>query len=232
MPKWSPRLYCSGWARSGWSVLGISGGSILGLKLARARPDLVAAYVGTSQIVHWERQQALGYRLALGAARTRDDAPAVAALEGIGPPPHADLAAELVFSQHANAMTPAEQAVFASLDPATAAGLAAPPPGASYVPAELALPNPRERGLHGYLAVKDEIAAFDAWDLGLSYEVPMIFLQGDLDHYTPTQEVAAYAAAITAPRAELVDVQGGGHSAFFLRESFLERLQACVQADG
>src|SRR6185437_12872757 len=44
------------------AVLGVSGGSIVALMLAKARPDLVAAFVGTGQIVHWARQAALGYR--------------------------------------------------------------------------------------------------------------------------------------------------------------------------
>lgn len=206
-------------------VLGISGGSILGLRLAKARPDLVAAFVGTGQIVHWPRQQALGYRLALQAARTGGDASAVRDLERIGPPPYADIAAELVFSPHANAMTAAELAEFASLDSATSVALATPPAGAHWVPPDLALPDGRERALAGYLALRDEIAACDAWALGLAFEVPILFLQGELDRYTPTAEVAAYAAAITAPAAKVVDVAGGGHSAVFLREAFLALLQ-------
>ena len=206
-------------------VLGISGGSILGLKLAKARPDLVTAFVGTGQIVHWGRQQVLGYRLALAAARARRDAAAVAALEQIGSPPFADIAAEMAFSLHANGLTPAEQAAFASLDPETASALAVPPPGARWVPPDLALPDGRARGLAAYLALRDEIAAFDAWALGPAFEVPLIFLQGDLDHYTPTAEVAAYVAGLAAPAARLVDVPGGGHSAVFLRETFLTLLR-------
>jgi pimeloyl-ACP methyl ester carboxylesterase len=206
-------------------VLGISGGSILGLKLAKARPDLVAAYAGTGQIVHWARQQALGHRLALQAAGARGDAAAVAELARIGPPPYADIAAEMVFSQHANAMTEAELAAFASLDPDTSAALDTPPAGAHWVPPDLALPDGRTRGLAAYLALRAEIAAFDAWALGLTFESPLIFLQGELDHYTPTVEVAAYAAAIAAPTAKVVEVAGGGHSTVFLREPFLALLQ-------
>jgi pimeloyl-ACP methyl ester carboxylesterase len=209
-------------------VLGVSGGSIVGLRLAKARPDLVAAFVGTGQIVHWPRQQALGYRLALQAARIRGDATPVSELERIGPPPYADIAAELVLSQHANAMTDAERAEFASLDAETMAAIATPPAGARWVPPDLVLPDGRARGLAGYLALRDEIATFDAWALGLTFEVPMIFLQGALDHYTPTMEVAAYAAAVTAPMAKVVEVPGGGHSAVFLREPFLSRLQRHV----
>jgi pimeloyl-ACP methyl ester carboxylesterase len=207
-------------------VLGISGGSILGLKLAKARPDLVSAYVGTGQIVHWPRQQADGYRLALDAARSRGEAAAVEALETIGPPPHADLAAELTFSQHVNAMTAAEQAEFAGLDAATREALAAPPVGAKYLPHDLALADPRAAALEAWLAMKAEVAAFDAWDLGPGFDVPIIFLQGDRDHYTPTAEVARYAAQLQAPRVVLETVTGGGHSAVFLREPFLRLLRA------
>ena len=209
-------------------VLGISGGSIVGLRLAKARPDLVAAFVGTGQIVHWARQQALGYRLALEAGWTQGDPAAVADLQRIGPPPYADIAAELVFSQRANAMTEAEQAVFAALDPATRAALATPPAGARWIPEDLALPDGRARGLAGYVALRDEIAAFDACALGPAFEVPMFFLQGELDRYTPTAEVAAYAAAITAPTVKVVDIAGGGHSAVFLRAPFLALLQQHV----
>jgi pimeloyl-ACP methyl ester carboxylesterase len=213
-------------------VLGVSGGSIVGLKLARARPDLVAAYVGTGQIVHWGRQSALGYRLALDAARTRGDAAAVTALEGIGPPPYADLAADMVFSQHVNVQTAAERAEFAGLDPDTAAALAALPAGASYVPGGLALPDGRERGLAAYTALRSEIAAFDAWRLGLSYQVPMLFLQGEADLYTPTAEVERFAAEIDAPVKRLALIAGGGHSAMFLRAPFLAALRAGLTALG
>jgi proline iminopeptidase len=209
-------------------VLGISGGSILGLRLAKARPDLVAAYVGTGQIVHWARQQALGYGLAVWAAHGCGDDDAAAALEQIGPPPYADIAAEMVFIQYANGLTAAEQAALASLDPETAAAIASPPPGAHWVPPGVVLPEGRARGLAGYLALRDEIAAFDAWALGPAFEVPMLFLQGDLDHYTATAEVARYAADLAAPTAKVVDVPGGGHSAVFLRETFLALLRRHV----
>jgi pimeloyl-ACP methyl ester carboxylesterase len=201
-------------------VLGISGGSIVGLKLAHARPDLVAAYVGTGQVVHWARQAALGYRLALAAARGRGDVPAVAELERIGPPPYPDLTSETAAAAHVSAPTAAERAAFAEL-----ATLGAPPEGARYVPPGLTLPDPRERGAAAYAALRAEIADFDAWALGLRFETPMLFLQGAEDFYTPTAEVAAYAAGLTAPSVRLEAIAGGGHSAVFLREAFLARLR-------
>jgi pimeloyl-ACP methyl ester carboxylesterase len=210
-------------------VLGVSGGSIVGLKLAKARPDLVAAFVGTGQIVRWRRQAALGYRLALDAARARGDADAVGALEAVGPPPYADLATEMTASMQVNVMTGAEQAAFAALDASTAAALAAPPPGARYVPEDLQLPEPRMRAAMAFAALRDEIAAFDAWSLGLTLEVPMVFLQGDQDLYTPTAEVANYVAVLQAPSVRLELIAGGGHSAVFMRDAFLEALLAWIR---
>jgi len=70
-----------------------------------------------------------------------------------------------------------------------------------------------------------EIAAFDAWALGLRFETPMLFLQGEHDLHTPTAEVAACAAALSAPDVRLETIAGGGHSAVFLREAFLARLR-------
>jgi pimeloyl-ACP methyl ester carboxylesterase len=206
--------------RQGLVVLGISGGSIVGLKLAHARPDLVGAYVGTGQVVHWARQAALGYRLALAAARGRSDAPAVAELERLGPPPYPDLASETAAAAHLGAATDAERAAFAEL-----AALGAPPAGARYVPPGLALPDPRERGAAAYAALRAEIAGFDAWALGLTFETPMLFLQGAVDHYTPSAEVSDYAAGLSAPSVRLGTIPGGGHSAVFLREAFLARLR-------
>jgi pimeloyl-ACP methyl ester carboxylesterase len=188
------------------AVLGVSGGSILGLRLAKARPDLVAAYVGTGQIVHWARQETLAYRMALEAATARGDAAAVAELEGIGPPPYSEIERELVKSKHVSAPTDAERAAFAALPPPDPAG--------------------RERATAAYLALRGEIAGFDAWALGAAFEVRMLFLQGADDLYTPTAEVAAYAASLSAPAVQLEIIPGGGHSAIFLREAFLGALNA------
>ena len=201
-------------------VLGISGGSIVGLKLAKARPDLVAAYVGTGQIVHWARQAALSYRMAMAAARDRGDAAAVAELERLGPPPYPDLASETAAAAYLSAPTEAERAAFAEL-----AALGPSPADARYAPPDLTLPDPRERAAAAYAVLRTEIAGFDAWTLGLRFEVPMLFLQGAEDRYTPTAEVTAYAAALSAPSARVETIPGGGHSAVFLREAFLARLR-------
>ena len=69
------------------AIFAMSGGTVVGLKMLRARPDLFSAYVGNGQITNWARQEALSYRMILERARAAGDAAAIAEIEGIGPPP-------------------------------------------------------------------------------------------------------------------------------------------------
>ena len=206
-------------------VLGISGGSMIGLTMARRRPDLLTAYVGTGQFVDWAAQEALGYAAALERARAAGDAEAVNALTKVGPPPYPDVAADMTKSMYAGAQTPAERAALTRLDGATLTAMGAPPPGASYVPADLPAPNQQERALAAYAALRAEIVSFDARELGPRFRTPLIFIQGDEDIYSVTSEVEDYAAEIEAPSKALRLIEGGGHSAWFLRDAFLAAMR-------
>jgi pimeloyl-ACP methyl ester carboxylesterase len=197
-------------------LLGHSGGSIVGLMMARARPDLFSAYVGAGQFVDWPRQDALSYAMVLERARAADDRAALAELERLGPPPYASTAEDAIKSRYAGALTPAEQPAFA----AALADMAAAHPGA---------PDPRVRATAVYDELRGELTAFDARRLGLSFELPMIFLQGDRDAYSVTSEVEAYAADIEAPAKVFALVEGGGHAAMFMREAFLALLERHVR---
>jgi len=146
-------------------LLGASGGSIVGLKMVKARPDLFSAYVGTGQIVR---------------------------------------GADVTESTEGLVMTPAEQAALAAM----------PRTGGDQRPQVTTL----------YERLRAAMAAFNAYDLGLEYALPMFFFQGALDRYTPTDAVAAFVKDIVAPRKRLVVVEGGGHAAMFLRDAFLRLL--------
>jgi len=210
-------------------LLGLSGGSILGLRMIQARPDLFSAYVGSGQVVHWARQEALSYQMVLTRARGAGDADAVAELEAIGPPPYETMASEVVKSKYAGALTAAEQAALAGLDPSVMASAAAPPPGASWVPEGLDPPDQRARAMACWQQLRDEIVAFDAYGLGQAFAAPVVFLQGEDDAYTVSSLVRDYADWIQAPLKRYVPVEGGGHSVMFLRERFLELLARHVR---
>jgi pimeloyl-ACP methyl ester carboxylesterase len=211
------------------AVVGVSGGTIIGLKMVKQRPDLFAAYVGTGQFVNWARQDALSYAMILEQARAAGDQPAVAELEQIGAPPYKDAATDAIKSKYAGAFTPAEKAAFASLAPGVMADIKAPPRDARYVPKGVELEDVRARAMATYEKLRGEMLAFDARRLGLEFGVPMFFFQGERDAYSVTSEVRAYEAEIRAPKKMLVLVEGGGHSCIFMRDGFLRLLNSHVR---
>lgn len=210
-------------------LVGLSGGSIIGLRVARERPDLIAAYVGSGQITNWTRQEALAYQMALEDARAAGSRTAIDELTRVGPPPYDTAEADAILGRHAAAMTPAEQAVFAGLAPDIVAEMRNPPAGAAYVAKAVALPDARSRAASAFAALKADIRAFDARALGTRYEVPLFFFQGDRDRYTATSEVQAFMDDIQAPKKLLVQLDGGGHGCVFMRDRFLALLNRHVR---
>lgn len=71
-------------------VLGHSWGSILGLELAKRRPEWLHAYVGMGQVINTLDNEAVSYRFALEEARRRSDETAIQELEAIAPYPKED----------------------------------------------------------------------------------------------------------------------------------------------
>jgi pimeloyl-ACP methyl ester carboxylesterase len=209
---------CSRLGKRKIALLGFSGGTIVGLSIARRRPDLVSVYAGSGQIVDWARQDACSYALLLEQARRAGDTRAREELESIGPPPYADTATDAVKSKYAGAMTEAERAALAALGPDELAALQA-------VPIEEA----RTRAMAAYDALRPEIVTFDARRLGRDFDVPMCFLQGERDVFTVTSEVRAYADWITAPHKRFVPIEGAGHSAFLMRDELLRLLDEHVR---
>jgi pimeloyl-ACP methyl ester carboxylesterase len=200
----------------------LSGGSVVGLQMIRARPDLFSAYVAQGQVTNWARMERLSYRMVLERARATGDAEGVAALEEIGPPPWDEVAKDAVRGLRANAPTPAEAA---ALTPELMALVRSPPAGAAWRPLGLTAPDGQAAGFAAYAQIKPELAAFDAESLGVAFDVPMVFLQGAEDAHTPTAEVAAYAAKLRAPAVHLEVLQDAGHSAIFLADRMLALLR-------
>lgn len=71
-------------------LLGHSWGSVLGVRIALHRPDLLSAYIGVGQVVNMRRNEAVGYELTLKEARRDGNAEAIAQLQGITPYPGKD----------------------------------------------------------------------------------------------------------------------------------------------
>lgn len=191
------------------AVLGISLGSATGLRLARDRPDLVHAYVGCGQVVHWARQEAEAYEILVARARLEGETDTAAELAQIGPPPWHDLESVALKGRLANRPTAME----------------APELAAAFASAEApAGHDVRTVAMAAFAAIWKELQDFDAWAVARRFETPMLFVQGALDAHTPTMEVQAYAAAIEAPSKAVVVIEGAGHMTGFLRRELLALL--------
>src|SRR5690606_37892992 len=148
-------------------------------KVAAERPEVLAAYVGSGQIVHWRRQMASSYERLLETAARANDAAALAELRQLGPPPWRRIEDGIVASKYSGALTVEEQAELAALDPAVLAAMQSPPPGVDYVAPGVEIGDQRPQATRMFARLRDEIWNFDAWQLGTRFAVPMLFLQGE-----------------------------------------------------
>lgn len=71
-------------------IIGHSWGSILAIHLLKRRPDLIAAYVGTGQVVNMRRNEETNFARQIAQAEAQSNEAALAALRAIGPPPYRD----------------------------------------------------------------------------------------------------------------------------------------------
>ncbi|PJZ24909.1 alpha/beta hydrolase [Leptospira hartskeerlii] len=72
-------------------LVGHSWGSILGIKLSAARPDLIFAYIGIGQIVDMKEGETISYNYTLQEAIKSKNNKAIRELRKIGLPPYQDL---------------------------------------------------------------------------------------------------------------------------------------------
>src|SRR5204863_7220050 len=71
-------------------LVGHSWGSILGVRMVKARPDLFYAFVGTGQVADPANSYTVAYRELLRKAEALKDERAIRELRDVGPPPYPD----------------------------------------------------------------------------------------------------------------------------------------------
>lgn len=202
-------------------LFGASWGTILGILMVKRRPDLFWAYVGAGQFVDGKRGEALGYELALERARELEDSKTLKALETVGPPSYAD---QESFSAERRAMGKVSVETFPTVRGLLSATLLSP--GYSL-----------KDGYAWFKGVQSSAAqflkpimAYDARQLGTTFETPLFFFQGALDLYTPAKVVQEYVATLEAPHKELLLWEHEGHLTFLTSpEMVLKELVARVR---
>jgi len=182
-------------------LVGHSQGSIVGVTMARRRPDLLHAYVGTGQIADMARNEHLTHQLALDRARTAGNRKALRTLERLAPPYH-DARTWITKLRWSMATDPEMRAWQRS---APAAVLSWP----EYSLADV------YRGAFGALFLPPrlftETMSCTPETLGTRFEMPFLILHGDADLHTLPSLAAQYLAAVDAPTKEFVRLPDTGH---------------------
>jgi len=203
-------------------ILGHSWGSMLGVEMAKRRPNLFHAYVGTGQVTNMQKNEEIGYNEVLRRAREAKHEEAVAELLKIGKPPYEPtikLATERkweAFFAH-----PSEQK-FNFLD---------------YVkqlyPADFTAADAKMRNdgfffsnfaVLGRERMDGPLMAVDLSVTATAFSIPIFIIQGRDDSATPTTLVEDYFQLIQAPKKELVLLPGGHLAVMADPEHFLKEM--------
>jgi len=198
-------------------LVGHSWGSILGVLMAKARPDLFWAFVGTGQVADEQRNYDVAYHALLEKAERSGERRAVEELKAVGPPPYADGRGYGVQRRWSNLFEGADRFI------ASMFGLALDAPG--YTLRDV------NDWLDGQVASAERLVpemtkTLDAKSLGGEFAVPVFVIQGAEDFTTPTSLARGFVNAIRAPRKQFVAIEGGGHFAVFMKTDIF--LNECV----
>lgn len=207
-------------------LIGHSWGSLVGALAVQRRPDLFAAYVGTGQLVHRDRQEQLSYDWVVEQARNDGNEEALAALATIHPPytsqPQFELQrhwlseyrGEIYDTARAREVLPA--AIF----------------GREYTLADrLRYFDCFARSLD---ALIEDRLHIDLLTRIPRLEVPVFFFTGRHDNNTSWQLVEEWAARLEAPHVEVVWFDDAGHylaveARSELQTRLLEKLRPLVR---
>lgn len=192
-------------------LVGQSWGTVLGMRLAARRPDLVAAYVGVNQVVDRGAEELRAYRACLQRARERGNGKAVAQLEALGEP---------------------QGGAFASADGTLVQRRWMRALGMVTFEPERAAEIGRAIAMSPELTLRDlwHLFAHVRWNMELLWpefcrvdlareipavDVPVFFIAGGHDGLTSPELARRYLDGLRAPRKEFVLFPGSGHVACF-----------------
>ena len=202
-------------------LVGHSWGSALGTLMAKQRPDLFHAYVGTGQVVDNTRNYLIAYQELLSRAHRDRNAEAIRELQAIGPPPYDDPPRkQQVQRKWANQFEGADLFL-----PSTA-GWAIIKPESTLADVSDWLNGQELSGTQLFKA----LASVNLADVAREFTLPMFYFQGADDYTCPAKLVREYFKTIKAPRKTLVMLKGGGHFAVFMQTRvFLSELVTRVR---
>ena len=200
-------------------LLGHSWGSILGTHMAKARPDLFYAFVGTGQVADPTTSYTVAFTELLKKAEMLKNERAIQELREVGSPPYPNGRGYGVQRKWSNFFEGAD--VFLS----STVGFALAAPG--YTLGDI---NDWFEG-QGVSAERlvPQTSALDARMLAGEFAIPVFVIQGAEDFTTPTSLARSFIDSIRAPAKSFVAIDEGGHFAVFMKSrAFLDRLVSRV----
>ena len=200
-------------------LVGHSWGSALGVFMAKARPDLFYAFVGTGQVADPTRNYAVAYAALVERASREGNSRALQELNEVGPPPYKDGRGFAVQRKWSNLFEGADVFLESTL------GFALVAPGYS-----LGDINDWFEG-HNVSAehLVPRTSVLDPKLLGGEFAVPVFVIQGAEDFTTPTSLAKTYLNSLHAPRKAFATIEGAGHFAVFTKQDvFLNELRTRV----
>lgn len=199
-------------------LAGHSFGSIIGVLMAKSKPELFQAFVGTGQVGDPARAYTVAFEALLATARARRDARALRELQEIGPPPYKNGRGYQVQRRWSNLFEGADAFIASML------GFALTAPG--YTVGDI---NDwfDGQGLSAERLVP-ESSAMSAAALSGRFSLPVFVIQGAEDFTTPTSLARRFVDSIQAPRKAFVTINGGHFAAFMDSPAFLEQFDKLV----
>jgi pimeloyl-ACP methyl ester carboxylesterase len=199
-------------------LVGHSWGSILGVFMAKARPELFYAFVGTGQVADPRRNVAVAYTALVERAR-EGNSQALQELKEVGTPPYKDGKGFAVQRKWANMFEGGDVFIASML------GFALTAPGYSLADINDWLEGQNVSAEH----LVPQTSVLDPNLLGGEFAVPVFVIQGAEDFTTPTSLAKAYVNSLHAPRKGFTTIDGAGHFAVFTKQDlFLKELRTQV----
>jgi len=200
-------------------LVGHSWGSMLGLGVAKQRPDLLYAYVGVGQALAWEKGFVESKRLLLAAAREAGDTGTVAALSAVPDtlPPKGDDEALMDFvasiqghlSDYGGGWWALEDRKNATGTELTLDLLFSPDTTISELIGGLRGGGPSPV-IFALLHDLHDLDRLDDPDYAV-FETPIFIFQGEHDWQTPNTQVKQWFARIEAPYKEYIPFSDSAH---------------------
>ena len=200
-------------------LLGHSWGSILGVFMAKERPEFFHAFLGTGQVADPARNYAVAHAALMKRASRERNSRALQELNEVGPPPYKDGKGFAVQRKWSNLFEGADVFLASTL------GFALTAPGYSL------------RDINDWFEGQSisagrlvpQTSVLDPKLLRGEFAVPVFVIQGAEDFTTPTSLAKTYLHSLHAPRKAFVTIDGAGHFAVFTRQDvFLKKLRKRV----